>query len=106
MTSLVEPVAVPARPCCRLCAAPGDFGAFVPGEPHAGLCPECVLAGRPTRPGLEQAVVIVARQALAAVEAVHVPLATADELTFHVCALKRSLCRMLQLFATVRSPQR
>ncbi|WP_049577643.1 hypothetical protein [Streptomyces sp. SBT349] len=89
------------RRYCRLCAEPGEFGPFVPGEPYTGLCPGCVTAGRPTRAGLERAVVIVARQNLAAVESVVLPLATPDELTYYVCTLKRSLCSLLQLFARV-----
>ncbi|MDT0441454.1 hypothetical protein [Streptomyces johnsoniae] len=106
MTPLVEAVAAPARPCCRLCAAPGEYGAILPSVPYSGLCQDCVTAARPTRAGLEQAVVIVARQTLAEAEALALPLATPDELTYHVCVLKRSLCGMLQLFAVVKGNRR
>ncbi|MGK5531099.1 hypothetical protein [Streptomyces sp. URMC 129] len=60
----------------------------------------------PTRPAWEQAVVIVAHQDLAAVEAVSLPLATPDELTFYVCVLKRSLCNVLQLIADMEGHDR
>ncbi|WP_254885818.1 hypothetical protein [Streptomyces sp. NA02950] len=49
---------------CALCACPGDFGPRDPAEPHSGLCPGCIAAGKPTRDGLERAVVIVAGRVL------------------------------------------
>ncbi len=83
---------------CRLCARQGSFGRVDPTDARSGLCPDCVAAARPTRHGLERAVVVVAGQCLAAAEAVPLARATPEELTFHLCALKRSLTSVLQLF--------
>ncbi|MDT0343217.1 hypothetical protein [Streptomyces litchfieldiae] len=83
--------------CCRLCTRPGDFGRIDPAAPHSGLCPACRAAARPTRAGLERAVVLVAGQTLAAAEALPLSRATPEELTFHLCSLKRSLTSVLQL---------
>ncbi len=88
-------------PGCALCAAPGDFGSHNPAEPRLGLCPACIAAGKPTRDGLEQAVVIVAGQSLAAAEALSLADAAAEELVYHLGAVKRSLRTVLQLLAPV-----
>ncbi|OMI39895.1 hypothetical protein SPAR_08656 [Streptomyces sparsogenes DSM 40356] len=86
---------------CALCAAPGDFGPHNPTEPRSGLCPACIAAGKPTRNGLEQAVVIVAGQTLSGVEAFDLANATPEELAYHLGGVKRSLRSLLQLFAPV-----
>ncbi|MGA6157395.1 hypothetical protein ACPEIC_29035 [Stenotrophomonas sp. NPDC087984] len=88
-------------PGCALCATPGDFGPHNPAEPHPGLCPACIAAGKPTRDGLEQAVVIVAGQSLAAAEALSLADAAPEELAYHLGAVKRSLRTVLQLLAPV-----
>ncbi|WP_159037327.1 hypothetical protein [Streptomyces specialis] len=49
---------------------------------------------------------IVARQDLAAVESLTLPETTPDELTYYVCALKRSLCNLLQLIAHLEGHNR
>ncbi len=95
------PCAPTPSPGCALCATPGDFGPHKPTEPHSGLCPACVAAGRPTRDGLEQAVVIVAGQSLAAAEALSLADAAPEELAYHFDAVKRSLRSLLQLLAPV-----
>ncbi|GAA2323953.1 hypothetical protein [Streptomyces violaceusniger] len=88
-------------PGCALCATPGDFGPHNPSEPRLGLCPACIEAGKPTRDGLEQAVVIVAGQSLAAAEALSLADAAPEELAYHLGAVKRSLRTVLQLLAPV-----
>ncbi|WP_413809418.1 hypothetical protein [Streptomyces sp. OE57] len=88
-------------PGCALCAKPGDFGPHAPTEPRSGLCPACVVAGKPTRDGLEQAVVIVAGQTLTGAETLDLADATPEELTYHLGAVKRSLRSLLQLLAPV-----
>lgn len=88
-------------PGCALCAAPGDFGPHNPTEPRSGLCPACVAAGKPTRGGLEQAVLIVAGQTLTGAETLDLAGATPEELTYHLGAVKRSLRSLLQLLAPV-----
>ncbi|MER7876887.1 hypothetical protein ABTY63_25555 [Streptomyces solisilvae] len=88
-------------PGCPLCAAPGDFGPHNPTEPRSGLCPACVAAGKPTRGGLEQSVVIVAGQTLTGAETLDLADATPEELTYHLGAVKRSLRSLLQLLAPV-----
>ncbi|MFD8460042.1 hypothetical protein [Streptomyces antimycoticus] len=88
-------------PGCALCATPGDFGPHNPIEPRSGLCPACVAAGKPTRDGLEQAVVIVAGQALAGAKTLDLADATPEELAYHLGAVKRSLRGLLQLLAPV-----
>ncbi|MGW3564134.1 hypothetical protein ACWDSL_09625 [Streptomyces sp. NPDC000941] len=100
MTADDRSMPVPS-PGCALCATPGDFGPHNPTEPHSGLCPACVAAGKPTRDGLEQAVVIVAGQSLAAAEALSLADAAPDELAYHLGAVKRSLRSLLQLLAPV-----
>lgn len=94
---------VPAPvPGCALCAVPGDFGHRDPGEPRSGLCPDCVAAGKPTREGLQRAVVIVAGQSLAAAESLNLADAAPEELAFHLGAVKGSLCSVLQILAPVK----
>ncbi len=88
-------------PGCALCAAPGDFGLHDPTKPRSGLCPACVVAGKPTRDGLEQAVVIVAGQTLTGAETLDLSDATPEELAYHLGAVKRSLRSLLQLLAPV-----
>ncbi|MCQ8191040.1 hypothetical protein [Streptomyces rugosispiralis] len=100
MTATGRAAPVPA-PGCALCAVPGDFGHRDLGEPRSGLCPACVAAGRPTRDGLEQAVVIVAGQSLAAAEALSLATAAPEELAYHLGAVKRGLRSVLQLLAPV-----
>lgn len=102
-----DPVTVDGRaapvlsPGCALCATPGDFGAHHPTAPRSGLCPACVAAGKPTRDGLEQAVVIVAGQTLTEVETLDLADATPEELAYHLGTMKRSLRSLLQLLAPV-----
>ncbi|WP_432039713.1 hypothetical protein [Streptomyces cucumeris] len=91
---------VPARGCA-LCAALGDFGRRDLAEPRSGLCPACIAAGKPTRDGMERAVVIVAGQSLAAAEALSLATAAPEELAYHLGAVKRSLRSVLQLLAPV-----
>ncbi|MFE9063102.1 hypothetical protein [Streptomyces violaceusniger] len=86
---------------CALCTTPGDFGPHKPTEPRSGLYPACVAAGRPTRDGLEQAVVIVAGQTLTGAETLGLADATPEELAYHLGAVKRSLRSLLQLLAPV-----
>ncbi|WP_413799078.1 hypothetical protein [Streptomyces iranensis] len=93
-------------PGCALCAAPGDFGPHNPAEPRPGLCPACIAAGKPTRDGLEQAVVIVAGQSLAAAEALSLADAAPEELAYHLGTVKRSLRTVLQLLAPVEKEGR
>ncbi|MEV6128448.1 hypothetical protein AB0M05_16690 [Streptomyces violaceusniger] len=94
--------AAPApTPGCVLCATPGTFGPRNPAEPRSGLCPACIAAGKPTRDGLEQAVVIVAGQSLAGAEALDLATAPPEELSYHLGAVKRSLRSVLQLLAPV-----
>ncbi|GLV72980.1 hypothetical protein ACH4VS_01455 [Streptomyces hygroscopicus] len=88
-------------PGCVLCAAPGSFGPRDPGEPRSGLCPGCIAAGRPTRDGLEQAVVIVAGQTLTGAESLDLATAAPEDLAYHLGAVKRSLRSVLQLLAPV-----
>ncbi|MBU3868244.1 hypothetical protein KN815_30595, partial [Streptomyces sp. 4503] len=88
-------------PGCALCARPGDFGPHDPTVPRSGLCPACIAAGKPTRNGLEQAVVIVAGQSLAAAESLSLATATPEQLAYHLGAVKRSLRAVLQLLAPV-----
>ncbi len=88
-------------PGCALCTTPGDFGPHNPTEPRSGLCPACVAAGKPTRDGLEQAVVIVAGQTLKGAETLDLSSATPEELAYHLGAVKRSLRSLLQLLAPV-----
>ncbi|MBL1095546.1 hypothetical protein [Streptomyces coffeae] len=89
-------------PWCALCATPGDFGPHNPAVPRSGLCPACIAAGKPTREGLEHAVVIVAGQTLAGAEALDLAAATPEELAYHLGAVKRSLRSLLQLLAPVK----
>ena len=84
---------------CALCARPGDFGRLDPSDPHAGLCPDCIAAGKPTRDALERSVAIVAKQHLAAAEALELPRATLEEMTYHLGTLRVSLRGVLQLIA-------
>ncbi|AGP58069.1 hypothetical protein [Streptomyces rapamycinicus] len=77
-----------------------------PAEPRPGLCPACIAAGKPTRDGLEQAVVIVAGQSLAAAEALSLADAAPEELAYHLGAVKRSLRTVLQLLAPVEKEGR
>ena len=100
MTADGRTTPVPA-PGCALCAAPGDFGPRDPGVPRSGLCSGCIAAGKPTREGLEWAVVIVAGQSLAAAEAVSLATAAPEELVYHLGTVKRSLRSVLQLLAPV-----
>ncbi|MGP3944654.1 hypothetical protein [Streptomyces sp. 6N106] len=94
--------AAPApAPGCDLCAAPGTFGPRNPAEPRSGLCPACIAAGKPTRDGLEQAVLIVAGQTLAGAESLDLATAAPEELAYHLGAVKRSLRSVLQLLAPV-----
>ena len=95
-TTPAVPVPVPG---CALCATPGDFAHRDPAGPRSGLCPACIAAGKPTRDGLEQAVVIVAGQSLAAAEALSLATATPEELAYHLSAVKRGLRSVLQLLA-------
>ncbi|MGO4753843.1 hypothetical protein AB4212_35485 [Streptomyces sp. 2MCAF27] len=95
-----------SSPGCALCATPGDFGRHHPAEPRAGLCPACVAAGKPTRDGLEQAVVIVAGQSLAAAEALSLADAAPEELAYHLGTVKRSLRTVLQLLAPIEAEGR
>ncbi|MBL1098048.1 hypothetical protein [Streptomyces coffeae] len=90
-------------PGCTLCAAPGDFGPHHPAEPRSGLCPACIAAGKPTRGGLEQAVVIVAGQSLAGAESLDLATAAPEQLAYHLGAVKRSLRAVLQLLAPVET---
>ncbi|MEE4594021.1 hypothetical protein V2J94_19350 [Streptomyces sp. DSM 41524] len=91
---------VPSR-ACALCAAPGDFGPHDHAVPRSGLCPACIAAAKPTREGLEHAVVIVAGQTLAGAEALDLADAAPEELAYHLGAVKRSLYSLLQLIAPV-----
>jgi hypothetical protein len=77
------------EPRCALCTRPGNF--------DAGLCPCCVASGRPIRAGIEQAMVVVARQTLNEAEALPVTSARPEDLTFHLTAVSRSLRSILQL---------
>ncbi|MBP8532212.1 hypothetical protein [Streptomyces sp. MK37H] len=79
----------------------GIFAPHNPTEPRSGLCPACVVAGKPTRDGLEQAVVIVAGQTLTGAETLDLADATPEELAYHLGAVKRSLRSLLQLLAPV-----
>ncbi|MGW3570138.1 hypothetical protein ACWDSL_40790 [Streptomyces sp. NPDC000941] len=88
-------------PGCALCATPGDFGPHNHAVPRSGLCPACIAAAKPTREGLEHAVVIVAGQTLAGAEALDLADAAPEELAYHLGAVKRSLCSLLQLLAPV-----
>ncbi len=91
----------PLGPGCNLCATPGVFGPHDPADPHSGLCPACITAAKPTREGLEGAVVIVAGQTLAGAESLQLATATPEELAYHLGAVKRSLRSVLQLLAPV-----
>ncbi|WP_458086853.1 hypothetical protein [Streptomyces malaysiensis] len=93
-------------PGCALCATPGDFGPHHPSVPRSGLCPACIAAGKPTRDGLERAVVIVAGQSLAAAESLSLATAAPEELAYHLGAVKRSLRAVLQLIALLEGPDR
>ncbi|MBU3867713.1 hypothetical protein KN815_27735 [Streptomyces sp. 4503] len=93
-------------PGCALCATPGDFGHRDPAVPRSGLCPACIAAAKPTRDGLEQAVVIVAGQSLAAAEALSLATATPEQLAYHLGTVKRSLRAVLQLLAPVEEAGR
>ncbi|MEV6127307.1 hypothetical protein AB0M05_10860 [Streptomyces violaceusniger] len=99
MTADDRTMPVPS-PGCALCATLGDFGPHT-AEPRSGLCPACVAAGKPTRDGLEQAVVIVAGLSLADAEALSLADAAPEELAYHLGAVKRSLRSLLQLLAPV-----
>lgn len=99
VNSRTTPSPSPLGPGCALCATPGDFGQHRPANPHSGLCPACVTAGKPTREGLESAVVIVAGQALAGAESLRLATAAPEELAYHLGAVKRSLRSVLQLLA-------
>ncbi|MER7791132.1 hypothetical protein [Streptomyces sp. NPDC097640] len=90
-------------PGCVLCATPGDFGRHHPAEPRSGLCPACIAAEKPTRDGLEQAVIIVAGQTLAGAEDLDLADAAPEELAYHLGAVKRSLRSLLQLLAPVEA---
>ncbi|MFF5586307.1 hypothetical protein [Streptomyces hygroscopicus] len=105
MTANGHTAPVPA-PGCALCATSGDFGPRDPAEPRSGLCPACIAAGKPTRDGLERAVVIVAGQSLAAAEALSLATAAPEELAYHLGAVKRSLRAVLQLLAPVEGAGR
>lgn len=105
VTAIGHAAPVPA-PGCALCAAPGTFGLRDLAEPRSGLCPACVAAGKPTRDGLEQAVVIVARQALAGAESLDLATAGPEELAYHLGAVKRGLRSVLQLLAPVEGEVR
>lgn len=101
------PVNAPApAPGCALCAVPGAFGHRDPSDPRSGLCPACIAAGRPTREGLERAVVIVAGQSLAGAESLDLATAAPEELNYHLGAVKRSLHSVLQLLAPVEGEVR
>ena len=65
-----------------------------------------MAAGKPTREGLERAVVIVAGQSLAAAEALSLATAAPEELAYHLGAVKRSLRSVLQLLAPVEGEGR
>ncbi len=91
----------PLGPGCALCATPGAFGPHDPADPHSGLCSACITAGKPTREGLESAVVIVAGQTLAGAESLELTTAAPEELAYHLGAVKRSLRTVLQLLAPV-----
>ncbi|MBB4785424.1 hypothetical protein [Streptomyces rapamycinicus] len=101
METTNPPSAPVLSPGCALCATPGDFGPHNPTAPRSGLCPACVAAGKPTRDGLEQAVVIVAGQTLTGAETLDLADATPEELAYHLGAVKRSLRSLLQLLAPV-----
>ncbi|MGO4753704.1 hypothetical protein AB4212_34765 [Streptomyces sp. 2MCAF27] len=88
-------------PGCTLCAVPGDFGRHNHAVPRSGLCPACIAAAKPTREGLEHAVVIVAGLTLAGAEAIDLGDAAPEELAYHLGAVKRSLCSLLQLVTPV-----
>jgi hypothetical protein len=88
-------------PGCALCAAPGDFGPRDVGNPWSRLCPACIAAGKPTRDGLEHAVVIVAGQSLTGAERLDLATATPEVLAYHLGTLKRSLRSVLQLFEPI-----
>ncbi|WP_413799363.1 hypothetical protein [Streptomyces iranensis] len=105
MTANGHATPVPA-PGCDLCATPGTFGPRNPTEPRSGLCPACIAAGKPTRDGLEQAVVIVAGQALAGAESLDLATAGPEELSYHLGAVKRGLRSVLQLLAPVEGAGR
>lgn len=89
-----------ATPHCNLCARPGDYGPLTPDDPHSGLCPDCLAAGRPGRDALEMAVIAVAGQHLTAAEQLDLATATPEELVYQVTCLARSLRSVLQLIAT------
>lgn len=93
MTAARKPVQA-----CALCTREGDFRTSTDGGLRSGLCPDCSRAGRHTRDGLEQAVVIVAGQQLAAAERVALDSASPEQLAYHFGALKQSLRSVLQLF--------
>ncbi|MDN3055939.1 hypothetical protein PH213_15565 [Streptomyces sp. SRF1] len=99
VSTQATPSPSPLGPGCALCAAPGVFGPHDPADPHSGLCPACITAGKPTREGLESAVVIVAGQTLAGAESLQLATATPEELAYHLGAVKRSLRSVLQLLA-------
>ncbi|MGW3426439.1 hypothetical protein ACWDHW_00580 [Streptomyces melanosporofaciens] len=105
MTTNGHAAPIPA-PGCALCATPGDFGPRNLSDPRSGLCPACIAAGKPTRDGLERAVVIVAGQSLAAAEAVSLATAAPEELAYHLGAVKRGLRAVLQLLAPVEGTGR
>lgn len=99
--------AAPApAPGCALCATPGTFGPRHLADPRSGLCPACIAAGKPTRDGLERAVVIVAGQTLAGAESLDLAIAAPEELVYHLGAVKRSLRSVLQLYAPVEGEGR
>ncbi|MCP9207115.1 hypothetical protein [Streptomyces cucumeris] len=95
----MNPSFTTAASACALCARPGDFGRLDPSDPHAGLCPDCIAAGQPTRDALERSVAIVAKQHLAAAEALVLTVATPEEMTYHLGTLRVSLRGVLQLIA-------
>ncbi|MFG2735651.1 hypothetical protein ACGFX7_12590 [Streptomyces harbinensis] len=94
----------PAGPGCALCARPGNFGNIRSGEPHSGLCPSCITAGRSARDAVEAAVLIVARQYLDTASELDIHQASAPELAFHLTALMRSLRSVLHLFDVPAAP--
>jgi hypothetical protein len=90
---------------CALCAREGDFSAQADGRSRFGLCPDCVTAGRPTRDGLEQAVVIVARQQLAAAERVALDSVSPEQMAYHFGTVIQNLRSVLLLFNILNTPK-
>lgn len=93
----------PATRRCTLCACSlaDEPRTALKGALRLDICPACGEAARPTRSGLEQAIVIVAEQHLAVAEELPLGSASTEQMAYHFTSLKRSLRSVLQLFQEV-----